>query len=87
MRRLPAELRNNIYEYALYGGKRITVIPALTAPSLTATCRKIRYESKLLWYTFNTFHFHIFDCDATLLSKFTTYTLDLGVSVPATVFL
>ena len=50
--RLPAELRNHIYEYALYepSGAKIW-----NEPSLLYTCKSIRAEAELMYYAINHF--------------------------------
>lgn len=74
LNKLPAELRNNIYELALHnpGGIDIDVMFAnkiITAQAsqqllaLTETCKQIRQESLPLFYATNTFSFATSDLD------------------------
>ncbi|KAF2168602.1 hypothetical protein M409DRAFT_21348 [Zasmidium cellare ATCC 36951] len=51
--KLSAELRNLVYEYALT--KTAAVDFTASAPPLTRTCRQLREESLLLYYSLNDF--------------------------------
>ena len=55
--RLPPELRNGIYEYALLldGAYRINIANYLE-PALTFVCKKVREESQPIFYASNTFN-------------------------------
>ncbi|KAK5121096.1 hypothetical protein LTR85_005580 [Meristemomyces frigidus] len=67
--RLPAEIRNAIYGYAL-AEDEIAVTAGLQQPPLLHICRQVRVEALGLWYTSNDFVIPIEDCDATLLVAF-----------------
>lgn len=66
---LPPELRLLIFEAALVEGE-IKVKAHTTPPALLATNRQIRDEASGIWYTQNSFHFRIDDCDASIAYKF-----------------
>lgn len=70
---LPAELRNKIYEYALYAKEKIAVTTSLTEPSLLETCHMIRKEARSMWYTSNNFTINIVDLDFTLERSWTRH--------------
>ncbi|KAK4503599.1 hypothetical protein PRZ48_004514 [Zasmidium cellare] len=53
---LPAELRNNIWEFACTDEEEKVDIASITGlPALTATCRQIRKETLALWMMSNSF--------------------------------
>lgn len=71
--RLPAELRNDIYRFALVASGDIIIKAGLTPPpepGLLATCRKIRSEALSIYYEENRFSFGIRDVDATMMLRF-----------------
>jgi hypothetical protein len=54
--RLPAEIRNQIYEYVMCGQTiDLDVLPPPNLFSLPRTCRQIYHETELLLYSGNTF--------------------------------
>lgn len=56
LRSLPAEIRNTIWEYALY---EPAGVPIRTEPGLLRTCKAIRREAELMFYAVNTFRAQI----------------------------
>ncbi|KAI5359479.1 hypothetical protein Slin14017_G103810 [Septoria linicola] len=68
--RLPAELRNRIYEHVLVEEDPIPIEPGLKLPQLLSTCAQIREEATLLWFSENDFQTVITDCDSTSLQCF-----------------
>lgn len=50
---LPGELRNLIYEFALFEPNGVATA---TEPGLLRTCKTIREEAELMFYALNHFH-------------------------------
>ena len=81
--RLPPELRNRIYEYALLCPDFITVAAGLKPPGLLQTCRQTRAEATDIWYQRNKFSIIVTSCDATLLRAFKSFArAHSTISVP-----
>lgn len=69
--RLPGELRNRIYEYALVEGKPVKVFPGKTRPpQLLGTCKTIREEGIKIWVSSNDFDFPSINRDAKYFALF-----------------
>ncbi|SMY19249.1 unnamed protein product [Zymoseptoria tritici ST99CH_1A5] len=64
-----AELRNRIYEDVLLANRNIEITKALREPALLSTCRKIREETRDMWYRQNKFHTRIQDCDFRMVER------------------
>ncbi|CAK3747693.1 Hypothetical predicted protein [Lecanosticta acicola] len=75
---LPAEVRNQIYAYALVARKEIAVTPHLHEPDLLSTSRQIRFEARKFYYRNNTFRVPVRNCDAALLVKFNKFLIQFG---------
>lgn len=81
---LPAEMRNEIYEWALTAPQdgEIDITADWEPPGLLATCRQIRHEALGMYFLDNTFVFNIQNCDGSLhtswLSEFGGYVLEDG---------
>lgn len=61
---LPAELRNEIWQYAVYSDKSLAIVgPTPSQPALTRVCRQIRSEAICYFYTINTFKCTIVNYD------------------------
>lgn len=70
--KLPAELRNRVYEYALYtdGQCLITKAGGIPEPSLLTTSKEIRKEAIGIYYSVNNVMLDILSFDATALRHF-----------------
>lgn len=81
---LPAELRNEIHEWALTApeDREINITADWKPPGLLAICRQVRHETLDMYFLDSTFAFHIQDCDGSLhtswLSEFGGYLLEDG---------
>jgi len=73
---LPPELRNRIYEHAVFDNV-VMITPSLKQPSLLHSCKQIREEALGIFYA-NEFKLHIQDCDAGLLMAFSVHLKDVG---------
>jgi len=62
---LPAEIRNLIYSFTLSEQNPVLLLNGSIPqqPSLTRTCKRIRYETLPLYYSINKFHVIIYDYD------------------------
>ena len=60
---IPSDLRNTCYEYALISSKRINIKLHTKQPALLRTCRQLREEATVLYYTCNAFRHVIHDYD------------------------
>ena len=68
--KLPAELKESIYDLCLKHEHTIDVSPTVQQPALLWTCKQIRQEALGNWCTKNRFNITICDCDDTLLKAF-----------------
>ena len=66
---LPGELRNRIYDYCLIE-EDIWVTRDTKPPGLLSACRRIREETRPIWFGDNTFKFDIQNCDASVMRLF-----------------
>ena len=55
LRRLPAELQNNIFAIALTSDGPVHLSKSIPAAPLTQTCQEIRHQTLLMYYAVNTF--------------------------------
>ena len=76
--KLPAELRNSIYELVLRNRYKIHVEKGLSLPPLLATCSKIRDEASSIWYRDNKFIAGVKNCNATTLNAFSEHACTVG---------
>ncbi|KAK3701623.1 hypothetical protein LTR37_015374 [Vermiconidia calcicola] len=76
--KLPAELRNNIYELVLRNRYAIHVEKGLSLPPLLATCSEIRDEASSIWYRDNKFIAGVKNCNATTLNAFSEHACTVG---------
>ncbi|KAK3620960.1 hypothetical protein LTR56_023096 [Elasticomyces elasticus] len=77
---LPAELRNTIYELALLQSDDIEVDDQLRPPPLLQVSRQVREETGSMWYERNVFFQRVMDCDARLVSTWSRYCRNIGMS-------
>ncbi|KAK3617301.1 hypothetical protein LTR56_025369 [Elasticomyces elasticus] len=82
---LPAELRNEIYEYVLlepdikYG---VLVTPDLELPPLLSVCRQVRSESRGIWYNGQKFTHVMSDCNADTMLAWSRHLANIGIPNP-----
>ena len=68
---LPPEMRNRVYELALFEGNGPVAIDATwRPPALLSTCTQIRNETLCMAYTAHEFSYTITDCNVSLLVAF-----------------
>ncbi|KAK4963697.1 hypothetical protein LTR10_001328 [Elasticomyces elasticus] len=69
--KIPGEIRNQIYEYALLEPKKIKIKPTGPGePPLLRVSKRIRDEASSIYYTLNTFHVYITDFDGAAVTPF-----------------
>lgn len=77
---LPAELRNNIYTFALVNTEPVDIDSSCNEPGLLLVNRQIRAEARKIYYTSNQFFVVIQDCDDDLLHKFAMHCKGLNMT-------
>lgn len=84
--RLPAELRNRIYDYALIERKQPIVVRVATTrpPALLSTCKTIRNEAIKIWATRNFFMFKTINHNASFFAKWQKHFLKYYTNSPGT---
>jgi len=76
--RLPAELRNAVWEYVLVEDGEIRITPDLKQPPLLLACRQVRGETLKLWYLGYYFDVNIYNLDAGLINAWAAHTEKMG---------
>lgn len=81
MLKLPAEIRNQIYAYALQEPNKIMVPPSLEIgpPDWVHASKQICQESMKMWYHVNRFSVRIVDLDARVFHRWGQRIRDLGL--------
>ena len=75
---LPPEIRNRVYELALFDGNGAVAIDATwRPPPLLSTCKQIRNETLCMVYTCNEFAFTITNCNVSVLAAFEKHVKSL----------
>ena len=68
---LPPEMRNRVYELALFEGNGpVTIDATWRPPALLSTCTQIRNETLCMAYTSHEFSYTITDCESSIVVAF-----------------
>ncbi|KAH9842125.1 hypothetical protein Tdes44962_MAKER07677 [Teratosphaeria destructans] len=78
--RLPAELREAIFEYAVAEDNDIAIYEDLGPPEWLMAAKQVRHEALHLWYTVNKFEIVVSDLDGSVTCAWARHinNLDLG---------
>ncbi|KAK5711052.1 hypothetical protein LTR15_012699 [Elasticomyces elasticus] len=80
--RLPAELRNEIYEMVLLQRNPVHSIQVnrdLRVPALLQVSRQVREETLKIWFEGNGFYYTVRDCNATVMVAWERHCRPLGL--------